>query len=137
MIPNLPDGETETSCVELAQQLYDDLRAKGYSGEVLNNAHQLVKKVQNEAKELSNVDHREEEPVEEDGIDQDHLEEDAERLDDIEEDVEQMKALDEEEEGKDEEMPDYSKMSKDDMGKDLKKRGILTITIVPVGPKQR
>ncbi len=28
-----------------------------------------------------------------------------------------------------EENPDYSKMSKDDMGKDLKKKGIISITV--------
>jgi len=87
MIPNMSNDETEMSAVECVQEMYNMLKEKSFSEEILNNAYQLVKKVQNESKELSNVD-------------------------DMEKD-----------------MPNYANMSKEEMGQDLKKKGIISISI--------
>lgn len=64
----IPNGKEEVSCVEKIQDLVDSLKENGnYSDEVLNNAHQLMKKIQAESKELNNVPDKEveEEEVEE------------------------------------------------------------------------
>lgn len=110
MMPNKPENETEMSAVECVQNMYDMLKEQNFSEEVLNNAHQLVKKVQAEDKNLSNVKHMDEETPEEDVTE--------EPSDETEED-----------------MPDYSKMSQDEMGQHMKKKGIISITI-GVGPKK-
>lgn len=104
MMANGKEGMSEMSAVECAQHMYDMLKEKGFDEEVLNNAHQLVKKIQDKSKELSNVKHMDEETPEEDATED----------------------MDEEQE---EDMPDYENMSEDDMRKDLGKKGIIQITI--------
>jgi flagellar basal body rod protein FlgG len=104
----IANGDESPSCVEMAQDLYDALKEKEYSEEILNNAMQLMKKIQNQSLELSNVDHVEE----------------------AEEEVE--------EDDSEDSVPDYEKMSKDEMGQDLKKKGIISVSIgiVPKAEKK-
>lgn len=51
----VPNGHEEISCVEKIQDLVADLKEKGFDEEILNNAMQLMNKIQNESKELSNI----------------------------------------------------------------------------------
>lgn len=125
--------EKEMSCSELAQELVDKIHDKQYySEEVMQNAMQLLKKVQREDKDLG-TGYTEEEDDEVEGEsngdaievkddsepDNDHLAEDAENLDDIKEDVEEMQERDAEEVGK------MEKMSADEMKKELGKAGLI------------
>lgn len=112
----IPNGDNEMSAVECAQELHDMLKEKGFDEEVLNNSMQLLKKIQTKSKELSNVEHVDEETPEEDSTETPE--------DEKEEDIEG------EPEGEDaEEAPDYENMSADDMRKDMTKKKIISITI--------
>ena len=94
------NGIEEMSCVECAQELVDKVKEAGMSEEILNNAMQLLKKIQNDSKELKNVPDKEEEDYEE------------------------------ESEGEDmEEEKDPEDMTEDEMRKDLGKKGIIQIRI--------
>lgn len=73
-------GDEKPSCVEIAQELYDSVKERGYSEELIQNAFQLMKKLEKESHELNNVaDYEEEEDKEDEQEDYDSMDLDTMR----------------------------------------------------------
>ena len=101
------------SCTELAQELVDKIHEKEYfSEEIMNNAMQVLKKIQEAEKELKNVPDAEEEEEEVEESSDDSTEgEDTEEEEDLE---------------------DFEKMTADEMKKKLGGKGIIISISGPV-----
>lgn len=103
----IANGDEKPSCVELAQELYESVKEKGYSEELIQNAFQLMKKLEKASHELNNVPDYEEE-----------------ELDEVENDEEAEENMPDESEEE-----DYSSMSEDEMRGKMAKKGIITIRV--------